>query len=70
MTIITNIRLVLGLFFPLPITKDYKQMDHQKALDDFKDRVKAYEQVYEVSTYSSEKSSQDKNFNTFFIGIY
>ena len=28
---------------------DYKQMDHQKALDDFMDRVKAYELVYEVS---------------------
>ena len=27
---------------------DYKQMDHQKALVDFMDRVKAYEQVYEV----------------------
>ena len=27
---------------------DYKQMDHQKALDDFMDRVKAYELVYEV----------------------
>lgn len=27
---------------------DYKQMDHQKAIEDFKDRVKAYELVYEV----------------------
>ena len=33
--------------------EDYKQMDHQKALDDFKDRVKAYEQVYEVRTVLS-----------------
>jgi predicted kinase len=29
---------------------DYKQMDQKKALDDFMERVKAYEQVYEVST--------------------
>lgn len=29
---------------------DYKQMDHQKAVEDFKDRVKAYELVYEVCT--------------------
>lgn len=29
---------------------DYKQMDHQKAIEDFKDRVKAYELVYEVSS--------------------
>jgi 6-phosphofructo-2-kinase len=27
---------------------DYKQMDHQKAIEDFKERVKAYELVYEV----------------------
>ena len=35
--------------------EDYKQMDHQKAIDDFKDRVKAYEQVYEVRTINPIK---------------
>jgi 6-phosphofructo-2-kinase len=32
--------------------EDYKQMNHQKALDDFMDRVKAYELVYEVCNVS------------------
>jgi len=38
---------------------DYKNVDTQKAINDFKNRIKEYEQVYETL---DEKSDEDKSF--------